>query len=230
VPGAIRILERLLLGEVVDDQGAAGAQLLPEPPLDALSGEFSRRMTDAVLDEVEDAYRHAVGVAQPDPQVLAAEHAAQLIAHGVDHRLELDTRADRALDGVDHRQLGVALLGSPSEGAASRRTGARSRARFRGSRRSPQRAQVGIVEGVLALVVLDDDHAEHAAAAADRCARDGIGSGRCPEPRPMPAARCSSTVPTNPPTPSRTIRFAGLFCGRILYGPRDGTRRPCSIV
>ena len=32
------------------------------------------------------------------------------------------------------------------------------------------------------------------------------------------------------PTPSRTIRFAGLFSGRSLRGPRDGRRRPCSTV
>ena len=50
-------------------------------------------------------------VVPPDADVAGRENLAQLVAHEVDDALEVERSCDALLDAVDHRQLGVALLG-----------------------------------------------------------------------------------------------------------------------
>ena len=50
-------------------------------------------------------------VAPADAHVTGAENLAQLIADDVDDRLEFELGANRVLDAVDHRELGVSLPG-----------------------------------------------------------------------------------------------------------------------
>ena len=82
------------------------------------------------------------------------QHLAQLVAHQVDDRLEVELRGDALLDAVDHRHLGGALLGlleQPLRLVEQARALQRHAHRRRDRR---QQAHFGLAERVLALVVL----------------------------------------------------------------------------
>ena len=63
------------------------------------------------------------------PTIRVAEELAELVADHVVDGLEVELGGERLLDAVDDRELGGALLASPSTAAASRRRGGRFPAR-----------------------------------------------------------------------------------------------------
>ena len=93
---------------------------------------------------------------------------AQLVADEVDDRLEVELRGHALLDAVDDRELGGALLGflqQPLRLVEQARVLERD-AHARGD--GAEQPHLGLAVGVLALVVLQHDRAEHAIARDDR--------------------------------------------------------------
>ena len=83
------------------------------------------------------------------------------------------------LDAVDHRQLGGALLGFLQQ-ALGLVEEARVLQRHAHARRDrAEQAHLGLAEGVLALVVLEDDRAQDAIAAENRAPGRSRCTGRC---------------------------------------------------
>ncbi len=115
-------------------------------------------------------HRHQAGrpVVERDRHVLRAEDLADLVADEIDDRLEIELRGEPLLHAVDDRELGGALL-ALLEQALRLVEEARVLERDAHARRDGRKqAHLGFAEGVLALVVLQDDRAEHAVAAEDR--------------------------------------------------------------
>ena len=95
-------------------------------------------------------------------------------------RLEVERSGHALLDAVDHRQLGVALLGLLQQAL---RLVEQARVLQRDAHRRRDRleqAHFGFAERVLALVVLELQAAEHAVAGDDLHVDVRRGSGRVP--------------------------------------------------
>ena len=109
----------------------------------------------------------AFGVVPADADLAGLEHLAQLVADQVDDGLEVELGGHALLDAVDHCELGGALLGflqQPLRLVEQARVFQRhAHARGHGA----EQPHLGFAEGVLALVVLQDDRAQHAVAAED---------------------------------------------------------------
>ena len=151
---------------------------------------------------------------------------------------KFELRGDALLDAVDHRQLGVALLGfleQPLRLVEEARVLERhAHAGGDGS----QQPDVGLAERVLALVVLEHDAAEHAVAADDRNEHAGLAAvgarrhRRCRAPR-LP--RGVLTTQRLPPQTSRSLRdcpgwsasTAGSAARRARTRRGSGRRPPC---
>ena len=87
-----------------------------------------------------------------DADVVGLQHLAQLVADQVDDGLEVERAGDALLDAVDHRHLGVALLGFLQQAL---RLVEEARALQRHAHRGAdggQQPHVVVAEGVLALV------------------------------------------------------------------------------
>ena len=139
-----------------------------------------QRDARAVLDLVEEVRRARVVVVPADADGVDVQHLAQLVADQLDDRLERERAGDSLLDAVDDGELGVALLGLLQQalGLVEQARVLERDTHARGDRL--QQTHVLLGERVLALVVLQPDHAEHAVAADDGHAGDRmrpVGAG-----------------------------------------------------
>ena len=132
------------------------------------------RQTHAVLVRYRKCTRFALGSYQRIPMSPVLNTSRNLVADQVDDGLEIELRGHALLDAVDHRQLGGALLGL-LEQALRLVEQARVLQRHAHARRhGAEQAHLGFAVGVLALVVLQDDGAEHAVAAEDGHGDQGL--------------------------------------------------------
>ena len=102
-----------------------------------------------------------------DADVVALQHLAQLVADEVDDALEVQRAGHALLDAVDHRELGVALLGLLQQAL---RLVEQARVLQRDAHRRGDRleqAHFGLAERMLALVILELQAAQHAIAGDD---------------------------------------------------------------
>ena len=132
-------------------------------------------VTHAVLVNVVRMRQTFFGVPPPDADVAGIEHFTQLVANQIDDGAQVQLPGHALLNAVYHRQLGFALLGLLQqplrfvEQASVLERGAHRRAD------GGEHAQVGLAVGMLALVVLDDDEAQHALGAVDRRGEQRVG-------------------------------------------------------
>ena len=138
----------LLIEVLVGEVRLAGLEhVAPEADdLDGLVGE-----PDASLDRVGEADQTRRLIEHPDVDDLRVEDLLQAIADEVVHRLHLQVLGEAPLDVVDQRELGVALPGLLEQPGVLERD-----AEAPGERR--QEPEVGVVERVLAVDVLQRDH------------------------------------------------------------------------
>jgi hypothetical protein len=129
--------ERTRLGRRVDDDRLA--RLQHRLPRAALDRRVRRRVDPlAVLVFVEKAHQPGLLVPPADADVAHAEDLAQLVADDVDDGLEVELRADAALDRMDQRELGVALRQLLAQGGLGPGSAACALRRRRTFDRSPR--------------------------------------------------------------------------------------------
>ena len=109
-----------------------------------------------MFDDVRDVEQPGRLVVGRDVDDLRVEDLLDLVADHVVDRLRVEFAGDSRLDGVDQRELGVALPRLVHEARVLERD-----AEAAGERR--QESLVGLVERVLAVVVLERDEADRAA-------------------------------------------------------------------
>ena len=152
---------RLVLGGRADDPRRA-----------ALEGAFEQRPrrnreAHAVFELVKEVDFPRLVVEPADADVVALQHFAQLVADQVDDPLEVERAGHALLDAVDHRELGVALLGFLQETLRLvEQARVLQRHAHRGRNRLEQ-AHFGVAERVLALVVFELEASKHAIAGDD---------------------------------------------------------------
>jgi hypothetical protein len=127
-----------------------------------------REDASPVLVFVQVVHELRFGVPPADTHVAGVKHFAQLVADEIDDALEIERARHALLNTVDHRELGIALLGLFEKAL---RLIEEARVFKRGAeRRGDRRKQsyVRIAERVLALEVLDRDRSDQSIAADDR--------------------------------------------------------------
>ena len=166
-------------------------------------------------------------VVPADADVAGVEDLAQLVADEVDDRLEVELGGHAFLDAVDHGQFGGALLRFLQQALRlveeARVLQRHAHARGDGA----QQPHVGFAEGVLALVILQVDHAEHAVAAEDRDVDRrnvawSVPGRRCRR----PSAASSARVLTPTAAASRDILTHGSLGSAVRR--HVVSRLPCS--
>ena len=124
------------------------------------SGRAGMASARAVLELVQKVDFPRLVVEPADADVVGLQHLAQLVADEVDDALEVERSGHALLDAVDHRELGVALLGLLQQAL---RLVEQARVLQRDAHRRSDRfeqAQFGLAERMLALVVLELQAAE----------------------------------------------------------------------
>ena len=133
------------------------------------AAQVRRRMEALVVVHQVGIREHtALAVEQADTDDVGREDLAQLVAHEVDHGLQIQLGGQPLLDAVDHRQLGVALLGFLQQplGLVEQARALQGHAHGRGDRR--QQAQLGFAVDVFMSKVSDIDEADNVPARHDR--------------------------------------------------------------
>jgi hypothetical protein len=119
-----------------------------------------------MLVDVEPVSQVLLLVPPADGHVAGVEHLSQLVAHEIDHRLEVELRRHPLLDAVDDRKLGGALLLGPEETLRFVEEACVFQRDAHGVGERLQQAHIRIREGALALLA-DTDHATRSVAAQD---------------------------------------------------------------
>ncbi len=101
--------EGIRRGPVVHDDRLALEQLRMHGPI-AVFRKRDPLLLDAMLVRIERTNEAGLLLTPEDAHVPRPEYLAQLVAHQVDDRLEVQLGAHSLLDAVDHRQLRVSLL------------------------------------------------------------------------------------------------------------------------
>ena len=107
-------------------------------------------------------------VVPPDADVTGRENLAQLVAHEVDDALEVERSGDALLDAVDHRQLGVALLGFLQQSLRLVEQASVLQRHAHAGGDGGQQALIRFAKRVVAIVVLERDEAERAVSRENR--------------------------------------------------------------
>ena len=158
----------------IGQQGAAGADDLGAEA-ELSDGRGGGIDSLAFVDTI--GIQHLPGGPVHDADTLQRlrEHLAQLVAHRVVHALDIEFAGQRLLHRIDDRELRRALLRFPEQslrlveeaGVFKRHAHARCHGR--------KQSHFGVAKGVLALEVLEADHAEHTLGAEHRNV-DGRGA------------------------------------------------------
>jgi hypothetical protein len=116
-------------------------------------GQRYVRVLDAALDLIHEPQQSRGLVVNSDVGGLRVEDLVKLLADDVVDRLGVELAGDRVLDAIDQRQLGIPLTRLVDEAARSRARTLRLPASV------TRQALVGLRECVLAIHVLERDHA-----------------------------------------------------------------------
>mmetsp|Transcript_891 Transcript_891/g.2090 ORF Transcript_891/g.2090 Transcript_891/m.2090 type:complete len:474 (+) Transcript_891:285-1706(+) len=139
----------------VSQQGLARAQDFCTESTGRDDGRFDR---PAVHPEVGKVHQTRRWVIAPNADAEVREHLSQLLTHRVVHRLQVELSRQCALHGVDQSQLGVAGFGLFQQPLRLvEQTRVLHRHRHAAGQRL-QQAHVGLVEGMLAVHVVQGQH------------------------------------------------------------------------
>jgi hypothetical protein len=117
-------------------------------------------------------------VVPADPEVAGAEDFPQLVPDEIDDRLEVQLLRHPALDAVDHRELGGALLCLLQEALRLVEQPRVLQRDAHACRDRADQAHVAFAERVLALVILEHDRPQHAVAPDDGNEDSGLAGIR----------------------------------------------------